>query len=592
MKPCTATDPRLRSAARVSSDNIRRLFAVTAVAVFAALFFFHTYPLGLSDIYWHLNTGRWIVEHRSLPTADPFLYTLGESLDQRQMLLLQGYWLAQVVFYAIHAAFGAWGLILFKAGLFTALYYLLWRILRAARVDAMLILLVLLPLPLLFHRYDELRPQLFSFLGTVLTWACVMRARIDLRAGIHWPPSLLVLPVIMLLWANLHRGYILGGVIIGIALFAEACRQAQKCQLMDPRLLRRYVGVCVVALLATLVNPQGAYAWLIDLQELGTSVYSGVDEFLPLWSYARLYHQPWLFYAPLGIMLVLGMTLFVTRRRISLAELITFVGFAAAGFMSFRFMLLGIVMALIVALPQVSIIWRPYITHARVAMLVTALLGAIGLGALGWQRSALIAGPIESAYVPQAAAEFIRAQQPPAPLFNPYEYGGYLGWELGAQYRLFYDPRSLDNGVYAQYMAAREGQYAEVFARHDVRSVVFYLFTPVLNTVPTLVLMLLNDPQWDVIYLDRLSVVLSRHDAHRFPVIDKAYVWRGLRAVTQRGVESAPAQADTHVEYGRILLFSGEVATAQQEFNEALRLNPQHVGARKHLDAVQRALQR
>lgn len=592
MKPCTATDPRLRTSARVSSKNTRTLFSIATVAVFAALFFFHTYPLGLSDIYWHLNTGRWIVEHQALPTSDPFLYTLNEALDQRQMLLLQGYWLAQVVFYFIHSVFGDWGLILFKAGVFTSIYYLLWRILRAARVDSVLVLLVLLPLPLLFYRFDELRPQLFSFLGTLLTWACVMRARDDLRAGIRWPLALVVLPVIMMLWANLHRGYILGGVIIGIALFAEACRQMEKCQLMDPRLLGRYAGVCAIAMLATLINPQGANAWLIDLQELGTSVYSGVDEFLPLWSYAMLYQQAWLFYAPLGIILVLGLTMFVTRRRISLAELITFMGFVGAGFMSFRFMLLGVVMALVVALPQVSIIWRPNIIHARRAMLVTALLGAVGLGAVGWQRSAFLVGPVERAYVPEAAAAFIQAQQPPAPLFNPYEYGGYLGWALGRQYRLFYDPRSMDNGVYAQYMEAREGRYAEVFARYDVRSVVFYLFTPVLNTVPTLVLALLADPQWDVIYQDRLSVILSRHDAHQFPIIDKANAWRVLHRVTQQAVLLAPAQPEAHVEFGRVLMFSNEIAAAQQEFNEALRLDPQQARARKHLDALQRAMGR
>ena len=154
-----------------------KLLFLVPIVVFSVLFLFHTYPLGLGDIYWHLSTGRWIVEHGTLPTVDPFLYTLPAVLDDRQTLLLQGYWLAQLIFYFVHGAFGDYGLVFFKSGLFTTMYFVLWRILRKADVDAAFALLVLVPLPLLFYRYDELRPQVFSFLGVVLVYACMVWSR-------------------------------------------------------------------------------------------------------------------------------------------------------------------------------------------------------------------------------------------------------------------------------------------------------------------------------------------------------------------------------------------------------------------------------
>ena len=40
---------------------------------FALVFVYHTYPLGLSDFWWHLNTGRWIWSNGGLPVDDPFL---------------------------------------------------------------------------------------------------------------------------------------------------------------------------------------------------------------------------------------------------------------------------------------------------------------------------------------------------------------------------------------------------------------------------------------------------------------------------------------------------------------------------------------
>jgi len=249
-----------------------------------------------------------------------------------------------------------------------------------------------------------------------------------------------------------------------------------------------------------------------------------------------------------------------------------------------------VLMALATAIPHANSLLQPLLTRFRGVVLLATLCVAVVIGSLGWQRSALHSGPLETAFVPQAAAEFIRTRQPPAPLFNPYEYGGYLEWSLGSGYRLFYDQRSMDNTVYAQYETARDGRYREPFAHYDVRTVVFYWSAPVLNTIPTLVLALLNDVQWDMVYLDSLSVVLVRHDVNTLPVIEKVQAWRTLHAATQRWISAAPTDPNVFVQFGRVLLFAGEFAAAQQQFNQALQFDPQHAGALRHLDAMRRML--
>ena len=319
-------------------------------------------------------------------------------------------------------------------------------------------------------------------------------------------------------------------------------------------------------------------------------MYRGVDEFLPLWEYARLYQQSWLFFVPASLIAVLAVVLYTRRHRVHPAQLVNFVGFSAVGFSGFRFMILAVLMALATAVPHANTLLQPWLTRFRGVVLIIALCGAATIGALGWQRSALHFGPLETAFVPQAAVEFIRSQHPPAPLFSPYEYGGYLEWSLGADYRLFYDQRSMDNSVYAQYETARDGRYLEPFARYDVRTVVFYWSAPVLNTIPTLVLALLNDAQWDMVFLDPLSVVLVRHDVNTLPPIDKTQAWRTLHAATQRWISAAPTDPNVYVQFGRVLLFAGEFAAAQQQFNQALKFDPQHAGALRHLDAMRRLL--
>jgi hypothetical protein len=165
----------------------------------------------------------------------------------------------------------------------------------------------------------------------------------------------------------------------------------------------------------------------------------------------------------------------------------------------------------------------------RTALITVTLVAACALAWLGWNRSALQFGAVEEQYVPIGAAKFLHEHRPPAPLFSPYEYGGYLEWALGENYKLFYDQRSLDPAIYAEYARARDGRYADVFAKHGIKSVVFYLRAPVLGTIPPLVPALLNDPRWDVVYVDGQTLVATRNGAHAYVTYDKARILEYLQ---------------------------------------------------------------
>ena len=121
-----------------------------------------------------------------------------------------------------------------------------------------------------------------------------------------------------------------------------------------------------------------------------------------------------------------------------------------------------------------------------------------------------------------------------------------------------------------------------------MNSVVFYLFTPLLNSIPEVTLYLLMDQQWDVVYVDRLSVVLVRRDRNILPVIDKAPLLDHLQQVLERTLAATPEDTQAHVQYGRVLLYRGNVAGARQHFSTALQINPQLRAARLYLEAITR----
>jgi hypothetical protein len=88
------------------------LFAALAVAALA--------PIRSYDFFWHLATGRWIVEQRALPRMDPF------SIASDRVPWINGEWLFEVVLYGLYKAAGiaglAWIRAAYVAGLFVAIF--------------------------------------------------------------------------------------------------------------------------------------------------------------------------------------------------------------------------------------------------------------------------------------------------------------------------------------------------------------------------------------------------------------------------------------------------------------------------------------
>ena len=85
---------------------MRRLDLRTTLTLltFMAIFAMATRAVVDTDLYWHLAAGRYIVETRTIPTADPFSSTmLGKPW-------VDIYWLAQVGWYLIYQAAGLAGL--------------------------------------------------------------------------------------------------------------------------------------------------------------------------------------------------------------------------------------------------------------------------------------------------------------------------------------------------------------------------------------------------------------------------------------------------------------------------------------------------
>jgi hypothetical protein len=222
--------------------------AAYAVAIGAAVNL-----LNDGDTLSHIVTGRWIIEHRAIPYQDPFSYTFqGGTWVPHE-------WLAEMVFAAVYDWLG-WGGVIAATGLaIAAAFALLTRALqsslgpRRAAIGAALAFLLTEP-------HLLARPHVLALPLLVIWMAGVIRARDGGRV-----PSFVLLPV-MILWCNLHGGFVVGLLFAGL-LAAEAVLEAPAASRW--RAVRGWGVFLSLAALAALVSPNGIDLFTLPLHMLG-----------------------------------------------------------------------------------------------------------------------------------------------------------------------------------------------------------------------------------------------------------------------------------------------------------------------------------
>ena len=212
--------------------NGRRLAPLfVALAAFALAL---ATPPSDPDMYWHLASGKWMLDHGQLLRADVFSSTVnGQPYSV-------GEWLGQIVLYVAYLAGGWTGLVILRGLLVGVCAFFLMRV--ALRGGAPIIVAV--PVTCAALLLSEIvwtdRPHLFTLALFPLLLDLLLAARAG-RFGL-----LLGVPPLMLLWTNLHGGYALGLALVGVftlealltrrnfAAFAITASTAFAASLVDP----------------------------------------------------------------------------------------------------------------------------------------------------------------------------------------------------------------------------------------------------------------------------------------------------------------------------------------------------------------------
>jgi hypothetical protein len=217
------------------------VFSLLLIVLLGATYFS---VFGDLDWSWQVRTGELIVRTGSLRTLDTFSYTIeGTVVHDFE-------WLYEVVLWATFSVFGLGGLKFLKVIAVVTPLILVARQLRREGVRWHGVALSLIVAIFVLSSAWNLRPLYCTTIGLLLV-ATMLHNHCTGKQRLSW-----WLPVVMLLWANLHPGVITGqGLLCGALAWERLNLRLQWNRPLDRASLKRLTLVGGLGLAATFLSP-------------------------------------------------------------------------------------------------------------------------------------------------------------------------------------------------------------------------------------------------------------------------------------------------------------------------------------------------
>jgi len=421
------------------------------------------------DVSWHIATGRWILEHRQIPLADPFSFTaFGYPWVATE-------WLSDVILATAFNAAGYSGLAALVAAALAALHWIVFAHARRS-LGPLGIAATIAAMDAVLGSFLFARPHLLVW-PMLAAWTSILLTAMENRR----PPPLWS-ALLMVVWTNAHPSFPLGLLIAG-AIALDALIAARW------KTWRPWSAFLLAALLGSLLNANGAAGLLQPLKITQLSMLPNIVEWRP--STPAVTPQ---FY---GVVILVAAAVVWRRPSLPLGRTALVGVLLALAFSQVRHQSwLAIVAALI--LP--SLFRSPARLEARMRAYVAAAIPLIAL------RASLPFTPAENAANPRgliaAVPPVFRAQ----PVLNGYSIGGPL---ILAGIRPYIDGRAEIYGdrFFADYLeitGGNEAHFDEAVARYGIRwTMLPYSDAPLIRRLDA-------SPHWRRIYADRVGVIHVR----------------------------------------------------------------------------------
>jgi hypothetical protein len=481
--------------------STRHLFILL---VLLAIFTMATRNIADPDFWWHLRTGQLIAESHTIPKTDPFSFTKsGTEWVTHE-------WLAELIIFKLYEI-GRFALLIFSfAAMITGSFAFVYaRCVGKPYIAGFFIIIGLIALAPVIG----VRPQIFTILlGSLFLYF------LDRYVASNQRKFLYAIPLLMILWVNLHSGYALGIAIVFIYIIAEVISiviMKIGANNSDVEIsithIKYLVSVFLLTCIAVVINPNGIRMYSYPFTTLTSpAMQNNIQEW-----FSPNFHLP--YWQPFALLLILALAFgMLLPSKISITHAIGAVFFGYAALRSARnvpFFVITIIPILCLQLDSfIQKIWgkaKSISVVTRSQTVINSLIAFLFLFVI-LIRLVFVAGQqqkTERESYPERAANWIVSSHPEANIFNAYEWGGYLIWRLYPEYRIFIDGRAdvYGDDFIEQYLGGIRGEQNifVIMDKYDINTIIVPKDSRITTNIG-------GSPQWSVAYQDELAIIYIR----------------------------------------------------------------------------------
>jgi hypothetical protein len=492
------------------------LFRYAPALVLLLIVIADSHQLTDPDLWGHIRFGQAVIAAGHLINTDPYSYSAsGMPWHNHE-------WLTELLMGWLYNSLGVVGLKLWKFSCTAATIVLLADAMGETGASASLQMNLLLLASLAIMPQMQFRPQLFSFALMAATIALLARDTYHGRA-----PLWLTVPI-MMLWANLHGGFIMG--IATLLIYAGGTGAVQIVRHRNYTRGLRLGLLAIASILATLATPYGIGTWTTVIHALRNPVTRiAITDWQPMlfamthqW---HLYHPGIIFYlCVMGVLMIFAAGLVLAPVTGDLALVAIALVMSIAAFAAVRNMPLAVIACVFPAAHHLGVASQRRKTKA---LMQSAAEGetppaaetlkrspmnqgllAIGAAALAIYLGLFSTHIAEDSYYPADAVSFIRANHLRGNMLCDFGWGEYLIWHLTPQVKVFIDgrydtvyPYSVIND-YIKFRFAESGG-TEVLDSYPHDLILLRADTPALRLID-------HNPHWRLIYSNDSSRLYAR----------------------------------------------------------------------------------
>jgi len=508
---------------RVAMPSAADLFFVTVlgVLVFTPL---AVRLLGDADIGWHIRAGQQIAATHAVPRVDSF----SSTMEGQPWFAWE--WLYDLVVGQLETRVGLNGVVWLTAVVIAAVFAWTFRLLMARGANVLVSLLLVLLALWASTIHFLARPHVMRWLFTLVWFVILDSSERDSFDGSveRSGKRLWALPLLMLVWVNVHGGFLLGFVLWGIFLLGAVCSwwltKANRIEEVLQKIaagkrVRTLCWIGVASAGASLVNPYGwnlhrhAYSYLSN-----RFLMDHIDEFQSP-NFHELAQKCFL-----ALLLITGTVLAIRGRELRVSQGLTVLFALYAGLYASRNIPVSAILLVMVVGPLVPAfgVAREFFQrmaavesklHGHVwpiaGMIVTLAIAANG-GRIG--SSLLMDAHFDSRRMPAEAVNYLEKNDVKGPVLSPDYWGGYLIYRLYPKTRVVVDDRHdlYGAGFFWSYLRMMRVELGwEGFLKtHEAACVLLPRDSALANILG-------RTPGWRTIYADDVAIAFVHDPASR-----------------------------------------------------------------------------